>query len=158
MLQSLLCAVLLLLTGNTLAGTEVLVEKVWLRESVPDQGSASLQLNLTATKPARLIGVNSPWAEAVEIQRLLPSRGKIQAHVMQSLFLSRNRTVAFGEHNFALMMVGLKKPLKVGDHVPVNLMVELSGKRVRTVRVEAEVKELALSYKHYGDEKVHDHQ
>jgi copper(I)-binding protein len=157
MWQKLLCVALLVLTGNVWASDEVLVEKVWLRESVPGQESASLQLNLTATKPARLVGVSSPWATAVEIQRLSPGRGKMKAHVVQSLRLSRNRTQVFGEHSVALMMVGLKQPLKVGDHVPVSLTVEFSGKRARIVEVEAEVRALELSYKHYGGHEVHDH-
>ena len=45
----------------------------------------------------------------------------------------------------------------MGDQVPVSLTVELPGKQVRIVEVEAEVKALALSYKHYGGEDVHDH-
>jgi len=158
MWRKLLCAVLLALASNVWASNEVLVDKAWLRESVAGQQSASLQLKLTVTKPAKLIGVSSPWATVVEIQQLLPSRGKMEAHTLPSLRLSRNRTLAFGEHSFALMLVGLKQPLKVGDHVPVSLTVEFSGKQVRIVEVEAEVRALELSYLHYGGQDVHDHQ
>ena len=154
--QKLLWIALLVLTGNASAREDVLVDKVWLRESVQGQGSASLQLTLTATRPAQLIGVSSPWATAVEIQRLFPNRGRIESRVVKSLRLPRNRAIAFGEHSITLMMVGLKQPLKVGDQVPVSLTVELPGKQVRIVEVEAEVKALALSYKHLGGEEVHD--
>lgn len=157
MWQKLLCVALLALTGNAWAGEEVLVNKAWLRESVPGQVSASLQLNLTVTRPAELVGVSSPWAAAVEIQRLSPSQGKIETRIVQSLSLPRNRAVAFGDRGVSLMMVGLKQPLNVGDHVPVSLTVEFSGKQTRTVEVLAEVRALALSYKHYGGEAVHDH-
>jgi copper(I)-binding protein len=158
MWHKLLCAVLFTLVNNAWASDEVLVDKAWLRESVAGQESASLQLKLTVTKPAKLIGVSSPWAAAVEIQQLLPNRGKMQSRAVTSLRLSRNRALAFGEHSFALMMLGLKQPLKVGDQVPVSLTVEFSGKQVRTVEVEAEVKALELSYMHYGGQEVHDHQ
>jgi len=157
MWRKLVCVILFALASNAWANDEVLVDMAWLRESVPGQTSASLQLKLTATKPARLIGVSSPWATAVEIQRLLPSRGKMKAHALPSVHLSRNRALVFGEHGIALMMVGLKQPLTVGDHVPVSLTVEFPGKRVRTVEVEAEVKALELRYKHYGGQEVHDH-
>lgn len=156
MWRKLLCAVLLALASNAWASDEVLVDKAWLRESVPGQESASLQLNLTVIKSAKLLGVSSPWAAAVEMQRLSPSHGKMKARVVQSLRLSRNRTLVFGEHSIALMMVGLKQPLKVGDHVPVNLTVEFSDKRTRIVEVVAEVRALELSYKHYGGQAVHD--
>jgi copper(I)-binding protein len=157
MWKKLFCIALLMSIGNAWAGNEVLVDKIWLRESVPGQESASLQLNLTVTKPAKLTGVSSPWATTVEIQRLSPVRGKMKAHAVRSVRLSRNRTLVFGEHSVSLMMVGLKQPLKVGDHVPVTLTVEFSGKQARIVEVEAEVKALELSYKHYGGQEVHDH-
>ena len=157
MWQKLLYVALLVLASNAWAGDDVLVDKVWLRESVPGQESASLQLNLTATKPARLVGVSSPWAARVEMQRLSPVRGKMKAQTLPGLRLSRNRTLVFGEHSFTLMMVGLKRPLKVGDHVPVSLKLEFPGKQVRVVEAEAEVRALELSYKHYEGGAVHDH-
>jgi hypothetical protein len=153
----LLCALLLALASNGWAGEEVLVDKVWMRESVSGQETASLQLNLTATQSARLVGVSSPWATAVKIQRLSPSHGKMQAREVESLRLSRNRALVFDAHGVALMMEGLKRPLNVGDHVPVSLTVEFPGKRTVTVEAEAEVKPLLLSYKHYGGQQVHDH-
>lgn len=152
-----LCVVLLLLAGNVWAGSEVLVDKVWLRESVPGQTSASLQLNLMLTGSGKLLRVSSPWASSVEIQRLSLRRGKVESRAVSSLRLSRNTTVVFGERGVALMMLGLKQPLNVEDHVPVSLTVELPGKRIRVVEAVAEVKPLALSYKHYSGEEVHDH-
>ena len=155
--RKLLCVGLLALAGNAWASDDVLVDKVWLRESVPGQNSASLQLNLTVIKQARLVKVSSPWAGSVEIQRLLPYRGKMKAHAVPSLRLPRNNTLVFDEHNVALMMVGLKQQLNVGDHVPVSLTVEFPDRRARVVEVEAEVRPLELSYKHYKGDEVHDH-
>ena len=157
MWRKLLYVVLLMLAGNAWADNDVLVDKVWLRESVPGQSSASLQLNLTVTKPARLVRVSSPWAAAVRIQRLSPGWRKVKAHTVSSLRLSRSQTVAFGERNVALMMTGLKQPLKVGDHVPVSLTVEFARGRRHTVEVQAEVRPLDLSYRHYESGEVHDH-
>lgn len=157
MWRELLCAALLAIAESAWASNEVLVEKAWLRESVPGQTSASLQLNLTAIKPARLVGVSSPWAEAVEIQRLSLGQGKVTARAVPDLNLPRNQAVTFGEHNISLMMVGLKRPLNVGDSVPVKLTVEFPDKRTHVVEVEAEVRRLQLSYKHYSGQEVHDH-
>jgi hypothetical protein len=36
-------------------------------------------------------------------------------------------------------------------------MLGFSGKRVRIVEVEAKVRVLELSYKHYGGQEVYDH-
>jgi copper(I)-binding protein len=152
-----LWVLLWMLAGNAWAGDEVLVDKAWLRESVPGQGSASLQLILTATRPARLVGVSSPAAAAVQIQRVLPRRHRAKVRLLHDLRLPRNRAVAFGEHGLALMLVGLKQPLVAGSFVRINLNVELAHGRVVTLQAEAEVKPLELSYKHYEGREVYDH-
>jgi hypothetical protein len=128
-----------------------------LRESVPGQNSVSLQLNLTAMKPATLLAVETPLADRVKIQRLSAGRGKLVARDVSSLRLPRRRAVAFGDRAVALMLTGLKRPLNVGDKIPVTLTVEFAGKQLRKVDVEAEVRPLELSYMHYSGQEVHDH-
>lgn len=83
MWRKLLCAVLLVLAGNAWGNDDVLVDQAWLRESVSGQGTASLQLNLTVTKPAMLLAVSSPLAATVEIQRVAPGPGKVRARAVQ---------------------------------------------------------------------------
>ncbi len=144
--------------SNAWAGAyDVLVENAWLRESVPGQSSASLQLHLTSTRPARLVAVATPLAEAVKIQRLFAGQGKLKAREVGSQRLPRNRAVVFGERGIELMLTGLKHPLNVGDHIPITLTVEFANKHTRKVEVEAEVRALDLSYMHYSGDEVHDH-
>lgn len=155
--RQLLCAGLLMLAASAWACEEIFVSNVWVRESVPGQTSASLQLNLTVTKNASLVGARTPWAESVEIHFLSPGHGKMEARRVPTMRLPRNRTLVFGERKLALMMMGLKQPLHVGDRVPVSLTVEFANKRLRTVEAEAEVRPLALSYRHYQKQNVYDH-
>lgn len=158
MRQKLLGIALFVLMGSAWADNDVLMDKVWLRESVPGQASASLQMNLTVTGPAKLVGVSSPWASSVQMQKLGLSRGRVKPRAVPSVRLSRNRTLVFGERSMALMMLGLRRPLQAGDHVPVKLTLEFPGRRTRMLETEAEVRPLELSYKHYGGGEVHDHQ
>ncbi|TMH86184.1 MAG: copper chaperone PCu(A)C, partial [Betaproteobacteria bacterium] len=44
-----------------------------------------------------------------------------------------------------MMLVDLKRPLKKGDLVPIRLKVELSDKTIKTIRVLAEVRDLAAT-------------
>jgi copper(I)-binding protein len=155
--ERILFAAILCWACQAWAGDDIRVDKVWLRESVPGQLSASLQLNLTVTQQAKLIEVSSPWATAVEIQLLSPGQGKIKARKIESLTLPRNRAVVFGDRTISLMLTGLKQPLKLGEPVPVRLKILFADKREVIKEVEAEVKALTLSYKHYGGEEVHDH-
>lgn len=157
MWHKLVMTILLVLAGNAWAGNDVLADKAWLRESVPGQENASLQLNLTVTKPGMLLKVETPLAKAVQIQQVSPRSGKVEAHAIPSLRLPRDRTITFGEHGLSLMLVGLKAPLSAGSRIPVKLTVRSFDGKLHKVEVEAEVRPLELSYRHYEQEEVHDH-
>jgi copper(I)-binding protein len=157
MWRKLLYAASLVLAGNAWAGAnDVMVDKVWVRESVPGQTSATLQLNLYVTKAARLLSVSSPVAAAGEIQGVVMRRGKMQTATVDSMKLDAHSTTLFGTRGMYLTLVGLKQPLKAGERVPVVLVLEVAGKR-QTVKAEAEVKALELSYQHYNNPDVKDH-
>jgi len=156
MWRKLFC-VSLLLAGNAWAGAnDVIVDKVWMRESVPGQNSATVMLNLSVNKAGRLLSLSSPVATSGEIQDVVMRHGRPQAGPVDSLKLPAHSTTLFGTHGVYLTLVGLKQPLNVGDRVPVTLVVETGGK-TQTVKVEAEVKALELSYQHFNDPNVKDH-
>jgi copper(I)-binding protein len=151
-------AVLFTLASAVWAGeNDVVVSNVWMRESVPGQSSASLQLSLTSIKPATLLGASSPLADRIKIQRYAPRRGKMVAQEVGSLRLPRHRTVVLGESGAALMLVGLKRELNVGDRVPVTLRIQLPRQRIVRLETVAEVKRLPLSYRQTYDLPVQDH-
>ena len=158
MRQVWMIAVLLGWTGVSWAGpNDVVVDKVWVGESVPGQDSATLELNITTVAAARLLGISSPVAGKVEIHSMAQHHGKMQAVVVDSLALPPHQTTAFGSHRLFLIMAGLKKELNAGETVPVTLEVEYANKRRQTVNATATVKKMALSYKHLGPGEVHDH-
>lgn len=157
MWRRLVCMAGMLLAGSTWAGAnDVIVDKVWMRESVPDQTSSTVQLNLTVTKPARLLAVSSPVAESGEIQGVVMRKGRMQSATVDSMQLRAHSTTLFGERGTYLTLVGLKRPLLAGESIPITLVLDVAGKR-QTVNIEAMVKELELSYQHYLNPQVKDH-
>lgn len=136
---------------------DVMVENAWARETVPGQTSVSVQLSLTVTKSGKLVDVSSPWAKAGEMQRLYPSGGQIKMISIKKVPLQRGKAIEFGDRSVTLMLTGLKQPLKVGDKLPVSLTIAFADGNKATVDVQAEVKALELSYKHYTEPEVHDH-
>ncbi|MFA6120066.1 MAG: copper chaperone PCu(A)C [Sideroxydans sp.] len=157
MLQKLVAVAMLILASQAWAGAnDVMVDKVWMRESVPEQKSVTVQMNLYVTKPARLLSVSSPIATSGEMQNVEKRHGKMQTSTVDSLKLVPNSTLIFGNRGIYLVLNGLKQRLNVGDRVPVSLVIEMGGKK-QTVNLEAEVKALELSYKHYNDPTVKDH-
>lgn len=157
MWRKLFCATGLLLASNTWAGTnDVIVDKVWMRESVPGQTSATVQMNLTVTKAARLLSVSSPVARSGELQGVVMRHGQLQTETVSSMRLNAHSITLFGTRGTYLSLVGLKQALNAGDQVPLTLVLEIGGKSV-TVNSIAEVRALELSYQHYNDPTVKDH-
>jgi copper(I)-binding protein len=137
--------------------SDVMVDKVWVGESVPGQSSATLEMNVTTVSPAKLLSVNSEVADRVEIHSMSRHGGKMDARVVDDLPLPAHHTTTFGSRSLFLIMVGLKKELNIGDRIPVSLVIEYANGRRQTVTVEATVKKMSLSYKHLGSGEVHDH-
>jgi len=157
MRRTLFLILTLLVAPQAFAASDVLVDKVWMRESVPGQTAATVQLNLYVTKDATLLGVSSPLAASGEIRHVMKRGGKMQQRTLRDLKLAGHSNTLFGERGLYLMLVGLKQPLNVGEKVPVTLSLNIGGK-TRAVDVQAEVRALELSYKHYNDPAVMDHQ
>ena len=144
--------------NNTWAGPlDPIVSMVWVGESMPDQTSSTLQLNLTTVKPINLLSISSPVAKKVEIHSLMMHKGKMRLHIVNSFALPAHRTTVFGTRGLFLMMTGLNKPLNIGDKIPITLKYSFPDKQIKTIAVEAEVKQMELSYKHYGPNEVYDH-
>lgn len=148
---------MLVCAASAWAGDEVLVSHAWLRESVPGQSTASLQLSLTTTRPGMLLKVETPLAQSVQIQQVMPRPGQVSVHVLRSLRLPRDRTITFGERGLALMLVGLRAPLSAGSSIPLTLTVRLFDGQLHKLQASAEVRALELSYRHYESGEVHDH-
>ncbi len=147
MWRKLVCVVLLGLASHAWAGSQdVRVSHVWVRESLPGQTTASVEAVVTCvTASGRLVAVDSPAAESAEMQRPWPSGGKIQMSKVRNVRLPRGRPVEFGSRGVSLMLLGLKQPLKAGEHIPVNLTVLLMDGQKITVEARAEVKPSELS-------------
>ncbi len=157
MRRSLFLILTLLMVPQAFAARDVIVDKVWMRESVPGQTAATVQLNLYVTRDATLLGVSSPLAASGEMRHVMKRGGKMQQRTLRDLKLAAHSNTLFGERGLYLMLTGLKQPLNVGDHVPVTLELSVGGK-VRMIETGAEVLQLELSYKHYNDPAVMDHQ
>ncbi len=157
MWRKLFCLAGLLLAFGAWADTgDVIVDKVWMRESVPGQTSATVQMNLTVTKAARLLSVSSPVARSGELQGVVMRHGQLLTEKVGSMKLNAHSITLFGTRGTYLSLVGLKQALNAGDHVPLTLVLEIGGKQA-TVNTVAEVRALELSYQHYNDPTVKDH-
>lgn len=152
MLRNSLLVIVLCLAGSAWAGSQdVVVKHAWANETVPGQTKVSVQMDLTCTAaPGKLVAVDSPIAESGGIQRVWASHGRSTVEPVTAVPLRRGKAMSFRENGMTVVLFGLKQPLKVGDQLPVNLTVITGGKKV-VVEIQAEVRALPLSYKHYQE-------
>lgn len=130
----------LLVTVQCMAG-EVTVSDVWSRATAPGQEATVVGLRITSQKEARMVAVSSPVAEA-QMHSMVHENGMMKMRKLDSLALPARQEVLLGAGGDHLMLVGLKKPIKAGEIVPLTLTVEFADKRVEKVEIKAEVKPL----------------
>ena len=157
MLKNTLLAIAFFWIGYAWAGPfDPIVSNAWVGESVPGQATATLQLTMTTVKAVKLLSVSSPAAESVEIHNLVMDKGAMKVKVLANLQLPEHQTTLFGTRGIFLMMTGIKQPLTIGEHIPVNLVVAFADKQTKTLSAMAEVRKMDLSYKNYGSKGIYD--
>lgn len=125
---------------------DLTVSSAWIRASAPGQDSASVSMQITSQKDARLLAVSSPASASAQIHTMKHENGMMMMRQVDSLPLPAKRNIELGEGDH-IMLIGLKKPLRAGDSVPLTLTVEFADKHRENVRVKAEVKSLDEGHK-----------
>lgn len=146
MLRGLLTALLLSIATSVSAGVnDVMVNKAWVHETVQGQRNLNVMLDLSVLKPTRVLGIASPVARGGEIRRFVRVHGKMEKRAVDSIKMRARSTVSFGLRNVYLVLTGLQQQLNEGDHIPLQLVVEVAGKR-QVIDIKAEVRAADLSY------------
>jgi hypothetical protein len=120
---------------------EVTVKDAWVRGTVPAQTATGAFMTLTSTTEAKLVGAASPAAKMVEIHESMTMGGTAHMHEVESVALPAGKPVQLKPGGHHVMLMGLAKPLKAGDTVPLTLTIEEKGKRSQ-VEVRAQVRPL----------------
>jgi copper(I)-binding protein len=135
--------------GSALA--QVNVSSAWARSTVPGQGGTGAFMTLVSRDGGKLIGAASPVAGVVELHEMAMENNVMKMRAIPSLDLPAGREVQLKPGGYHVMLLDLKRPLKVGEKVQIELRLETrDGKRV-TQPVEVEVRSTAPgqdSHKH----------
>jgi copper(I)-binding protein len=137
-----------LLAAATAAHAQVEARAAWVRGTVQGQTTAGAYMELTSGQRASLLGAESPAARSAEIHEMRMEGNVMRMRTVPRLELPPGKTVELKPGGYHMMLVDLKRPLKKGDLVPIRLKVELSDKTVKTIRIVAEVRDLAAAGGH----------
>ena len=131
-------ALLALLTVAVSAATPagLSAQDAWIRATPGvDVAAAYLTLHNAGTQPVVVSGVSSPAAGTVMIHETTLVNGRSTMRVHEPLRVAAGETVRFAPGGLHIMLHGLKRPLAVGDEVPVTLLMEGGGSVTALARV-----------------------
>lgn len=124
---------------NAAAG--VSAKDVWVRGTVPAQMTTGAFATLTSTEDAKLVAVKSPIAKTVEIHTMESMGGMMHMQAVDAVPLPAGKAVPLqGEYH--VMLIGIAKPLKAGDKVPLTFVIEDAKGKRSSLRVSAAVRPL----------------
>jgi len=118
---------LLALGGLTPARADVEASDGWSRETVPGTtvGVGYLTLKNTGTARAQLMKITTPVADTVALhQSSVDAQGIAHMWPVASLEIKPGEVVHFAPGGMHLMLVGLNKPLRAGDRIPLTMQFD----------------------------------
>jgi len=128
------------------------VAEPWVRGTVPQQKATGLFANITSAKGGKLVAASSPVAGVVEIHEMAMEGTMMKMRALPAgLDLPAGKAVALKPGGYHVMLMDLKQQLKVGETVPVTLVIEGADKARETIEVKAPVKALntpTVEHKH----------
>ena len=125
------------LLASFAAQAQVKVDDPWVRATVAPQKATGAFMQLTAPKPMKVVSVSSPVAAMVEIHEMKMDDGVMKMRAVEALPLPAGQAVALKPGSYHVMLMGLKRPIKAGEIVPLTLTVEGEDKQRDTVEIKA---------------------
>jgi copper(I)-binding protein len=139
MTKSIFLAAAFLLVGAA-AQAQVRVDDPWVRATVPQQKTTGAFMAITDAKGGRLVDASSPVATSVEVHEMKMDGDMMKMRAVDALPLPAGQRVELKAGAFHMMLLGLKAPVKVGDVVPIKLVIEDAKGKRETVDVKAVAK------------------
>ncbi len=84
----------------------------------------------------RLLGISSPMADHIVINRLVLEAGLIRAANLQEIVLPPGGRLAFRPGERQLTLIGARVPIEPGSFIPLTFTFERGGKLTANLRVE----------------------
>ncbi len=114
------------------------ISDAWVRPpAVADQPGAAYLVIQNNGAADKLLAVTSEVAQRIELHESAMANGMMSMSPVPSIEVPANGRAELKPGGFHMMLLGLTRPLKVGDKVPLTLNFEKAGK----VPVTADVKD-----------------
>ena len=126
--------------GAADTGTPIVeVREAWALPTVPGQEVAAVYMNITSAHNATLVKIESKIAGSVQIHNMRMDGQVMKMRELKDLPLPAGATVKLAPGGNHLMMTQLKKPLRLGESVPLSLTIVKADGSKGVVRVTVPV-------------------
>jgi hypothetical protein len=125
------------------ANAQVEAKNVWARATVQGQLGTGAFMTLTAKEWVRLVGAASPVAGVVEIHEMAMQGNVMRMRAVEGIDLAAGKPLELKPGGYHVMLMDLKRALKPGERIPVELRFETKDKKQFTLPLEAEVRMIA---------------
>ena len=107
------------------------VSAPWARPSVGAAKTGAAYMILENRGPAadRLLSATAAVAETVEIHTVVKDGDVMRMRPVAAIEIAAGETQKLQPGGFHIMLIGLKGPLKAGEHFPLELTFEKAGRR-----------------------------
>jgi copper(I)-binding protein len=123
--------------GETRAG-DLAITQGWSRAAGQGgQGAGYLTIANHGAAPDRLLSASSPAARSVELHTHIHEGEVMRMRPVSAIEIPPGQTVTLRPGGLHLMLVGLARPLRQGETVPVTLRFERAGEVPMTLAVLA---------------------
>jgi copper(I)-binding protein len=97
-------------------------------------------MEITAARAGRLIEVSSPIAGVVEIHEMRMDRDMMRMRAIAALDLPAGVPVSLKPGGYHIMLMDLRRHLREGDEVPMQLLIEYRNGVRETISIEAAIR------------------
>ncbi|MFJ3373606.1 copper chaperone PCu(A)C [Pseudomonas sp. NPDC086112] len=120
------------------------VNDAWVRATVAGQHSTGAFMTLQADSDSKLLSVQSPVANTVQIHQSSMKDDVMSMSQVESVALPAGKPVSFDPHGYHIMLMDLTTQVKEGDKVPLTLTVENAKGEKETIKIDAEARALGM--------------
>src|SRR5215469_5721888 len=130
--RTIVALVVLLLFGGGVRAEEsgIHLDQAWARATpgAATTGAVYLTLYNTGTAPDALTAVSTPTAEKAELHLTKVANGVMEMRPLPALSIAPGQRITLDPASgYHIMLIGLKAPLKEGDHIPLTLTFQHAG-------------------------------
>ncbi len=124
------------------AQAEVTVKDAWVRATVPQQMATGAFFQIQSSTDTRVVSLQTSVAGVAEIHEMKMENDVMKMRAVEHLDLAAGKMVELKPGGYHLMLMDLKKQIKVGDVIPLTLVLEGKDKKRESVEIKLKARTL----------------